>query len=269
MTGSLGHATGRTAAALVVAVGLVVACEEAPPAPKAEPAAPAKKPPAPPPVASAPPVEDAGAPRPKKDPKDCPKSATVEFDHPAIEQEIRYKLGKKTGSIAKSELGTIKSINLAQVKLEQLDPCVFPLFKGVRSLYLGAGSIDDLTPIESLTKLENLRISLNPITDLKPLAKMTKMDRLDLGHTKVADLSPLEGMTAMTDLQLDDTPVIDVTPLAKLTKLEQLSLQRTPVKDLAPLKTLTKLKVLRVAGVDADTFPLMPLAKEGLKIMEN
>jgi internalin A len=206
----------------------------------------------------------------KKDPKDCKPGKTVDFGgDTALENQVRLKLSKPEGDIAVSDLPKIKSINLSQVKINQLDPCIYPHFTGVKDLFLGQGKLDDLGPIAGLHNIESLRASLNRVTDLKPLATLTKMDRLDLGHTRVSDLSPLANMTSLTDLQVDDTQVSDLAPLASCTKLERLSIQRTNVKDLSPLKGLDHLKFLYVTGAPInDKSVLGALSARGLKIVD-
>jgi internalin A len=206
----------------------------------------------------------------RKELKDCKPGTLVDFDgDAALEAQVRLKLAKPKGDVTYSELGKIKSINVSQVKVNQLDPCIYPHFTGLKELFLGQGKLDDLGPISGLHNLESLRASLNRVTDLKPLEKLAKMDRLDLGHTRVSDLKPLAGMTSLTDLQIDDTQVEDLAPLAECKKLERLSIQRTNVKDVSALKGLDKLKFLYVSGAPiADKSVLGPLTARGLKIVD-
>jgi internalin A len=225
--------------------------------------------PAPEPVKEVAPVEEAPT---KKEPRVCPPGMKVaDFAGNApLEAEVRRKLQKETGDITVAELGKVRSLNLSQVRVDELDACIFPYFKGAKEIFLGAGKLDDLRPLAGLTKLESLRASLNKVEDLKPLTNLVKMDRLDLGGTQVKDLTPLAGLTAMTELALDGTPVTDVAPLASCTKLERLSLKRTGVKNLAPLRTLTSLKSLDITDTPVDDkFVLQPLVgPKGLKIVD-
>jgi internalin A len=193
----------------------------------------------------------------------------VTIDQPEIEAQVRLKARKEKGDITTADLGRIRSLNVSQAKLTELDVCLFSHMRQLRELFLGKGDIDDLSPIAGATKLESLRASLNPITDLKPLAGMTKLDRLDLAHTQVADLSPLANLTSLTELLLDNTPVSDVKPLAGLTALEVLVLKDTRVKDLSPLASLKKLKTLDLRGSPAASPDhWMSLARPGLRIQE-
>ena len=185
------------------------------------------------------------APRPKKSPADCPKSATAAFPNADVESAVRLKLQKKDGNVTFADLQKLHSLNISQSKLTELDVCLFPHMKELKELFIGPGEVEDLSAIANLTKLESLRLSLNPIRDLQPLSGMTKLDRLDLAHTEVRDLTPLKSLTSLTELLLDDTPVEDVSPLASLDKLTVLVLKNTRVKD---VKSLRPLKLLKDVG---------------------
>lgn len=204
--------------------------------------------------------------RPKKSAADCPKVQTVTFPSTEVEDAVRLKLSKKSGDITRAELAKVRSLNISQSKLDELDICIFPYLKELRELFIGPGRVEDLSPLASLTKLESLRLSLNPIRDLAPLSGMTKLDRLDLAHTEVRDLAPLKGLTNLTELLLDDTPVDDVAPLTTLEKLSVLVLKNTRVKDVRPLRALKALKTLDLRGAPVDDSTA--IARPGLRIDE-
>ena len=257
----------------ICALLLAAACDEKPaPSPTAESAAADAAPtpaPTPPPVPT--PEPAAAAPKPKKKLADCPKTKEVTFEQKEIEFEVRRKLPKPEGPITTADLRRLKSLNLSQVKLAELDVCLFSQLTGVKELFLGPGDFDDLSPIAGSTQLESLRASINQVKDLSSLEKLTKMDRLDLGRTQVADIRPLAAMTKLTELQLDDTQVEDLSPLAGLTALETLSLKRTKVKDVSALKGLKKLKVLYIGGspLDSDVMAVAPVRANGTKIISD
>jgi internalin A len=197
----------------------------------------------------------------------CDHGPAVDFHGNApLETEVRRKLARDGGTITQTDLKAIKSINLSQATVNELDPCVFPLFTGMKDLFLGAGDLDDLTPLATLTQLITLRASINKVSDLSPLAKMTQMDRLDLGRTAVHDIAPIANMVALTELQLDDTQVTDITPLATCKNLERLSIRNTPIVDISPLKNAKKLRYLYIEGAPvADTSVVSAIS--GLKIV--
>lgn len=260
---------------LISAIGLAacsLSCEE-----KRDTSPPAASTPAltaPAPIAAPTPTRTAETPpppKPKKKLEDCPKGPKVEFEPKEIEFEVRRKLPKPEGAITVADLRRLKSLNLSQVKLSELDVCLFSHMKGLKELFLGPGDYDDLSPIASATSLESLRASISQVRDLTPLAKLTKLDRLDLGRTQISDIKPLSELTKLTELQLDDTPLEDVSPLAGLKDLETLSLKRTRVKDVSSLKDLKKLKFLYVGGspLDTDLMAVAPVRANGTKIISD
>jgi internalin A len=258
--------SGFSLIALVTSVGM--GCDEGkkPSPPKAVASAVAPLPLAPSVPPSPPKEESKPAPRPKKNAADCPKAASVTFPNADFEGAVRLKIQKKDGNVTMADLVKLRSLNISQSKLNELDICLFPHMKELRELFIGPGEVEDLSGIASLTKLESLRLSLNPIRELEPLSGMTKLDRLDLAHTQVRDLTPLKSLTSLTELLLDDTPVEDVTPLASLEKLTVLVLKNTRVKDVKSLRPLKALKTLDLRGAPVDDSTM--LARPGLRIQE-
>jgi internalin A len=203
----------------------VMACDEtkteSPAAPEAAPHVAEAPAPAPTPTQAAP------APTPtftKKSAADCKAHpAAVDFgDDSALEKEVRRKLGKDKGAITPSDLAQIKSINLANARTHQLDPCIFPMFTSLKDLFLGPGEYDDLSPIQKLTTLESLRASLSQVKDLHPIEGLKRLDRLDLSHTPIEDdnLKSVGSLVNLTELMLDEDSVSDLTPVANLKKLD-------------------------------------------------
>jgi len=103
------------------------------------------------------------------------------FDDPTMEAAVRRQLQKPSGSIARAELKKVKTLDLSQApKNDDLDPCLFPYFTGLKGLYLAPGELDDISALKAATSLESLRVSATRVTDLSPLSGLTKLDRLDL-----------------------------------------------------------------------------------------
>ncbi|MDI3285879.1 leucine-rich repeat domain-containing protein [Polyangium sp. 15x6] len=252
--------------ALSIALTSLVGCDEkkpdaAPTKPSAAPVASAAPTPTPTPTPSA--AEP--APPPKKKDVVCSKDATITFTNQAFEDAVRSQAQKKEGALTRADLGKVKTLKLTEAKLEELDPCIFPLFTSVKGVYLPPGKIEDLSPLKTLTTIESLRIAATQVKDLTPLAGLAKLDRLDIGRTPVKDLTPLSGLTNLTELQIDETEVTDLTPLSKLKKLEMLQMKRTRITDLSPLKELKSLKSLHIGGSAVSGQAVM-LGIPGLKV---
>jgi len=271
-----GSMTSRSVAAFAI-VWLLAGCDEPKTDVPAAPSAAAATPLAAPPPLTAP----SSPPAPtwkKRLANECPPHpTTISFDdQPALEHEVRRKLGKDAGSITPADLAQIRSLNLSQTErgqqIHQIDPCVFPMFASLKDLFFGPGEYDDLTPIQKLATLESLRLASSPVRDLRPLEGLKRMDRLDLAHTLVGDdeLKSVGSLVNLTELMLDEDSISDLTPLANLKKLERLSIKKTLVKSLAPLASLRKMKFLYIAETPiTDITPVQPLIADGMKLVQN
>lgn len=264
----------KTTIAVLLLVPFAVMCDESKnDGPTVAPSASAvaqAPPPAPPPPLPAPvPMIK------KKLASECtPHPATVDFtDQPDLEREVRRKVGKDKGDITPADLGRVKSINLANnVKVHQIDPCIFPMFTSLKDLFLGSGEYDDLTPLQKLTTLESLRISFSVVKDLRPIEGLKRMDRLDISHTLVGDdqFKSVASFVNLTELMLDETDVSDLTPVAGLKKLERISLKKTRVVSLAPLSQIKTLRFVYIADTAVtDISPVQPLMSNGMKLITN
>jgi len=204
---------------------------------------------------------------PKKPRGPCAHEAVMTFDDPVIETVVRRQLQLPNGPVKRDAMKGIKTFNIAQAKIDDLDPCLFAELTGVKGLYLPPGPYSDLTPLKPLVHLESLGLTSTAVKDLGVVATFAHMDRLDLTHTQISDVAPLGALTALTELQLDDTTVVDLSPLSKLVNLEVLSIQNTPVASVAPLHGLTHLKKLYVAGsLVTDLSPVQSI--HGLRIFQ-
>jgi internalin A len=210
----------------------------------------------------------------KKSAEDCkPHPASVDFgDDSVLEAEVRRKVGKDAGALTPADLAQVKSINLSTGKVHQIDPCIFPMLTALKDLFLGPGEYDDLTPLQKLTTLESLRVSLSQVKDLHAIEGLKRMDRLDISHTLVGDeqLKSVGSLVNVTELLLDEDNVSDLSPIANLKKLERLSVKKTGVKSLAPLSQLKTLRFLYIADTPlTDITPVQPLISSGLKLIRN
>jgi internalin A len=261
----------KTTIAALLLVSVCTMCDEpktdTQPAPSASAVATAVAPPPPPP-----------APEPtikKKLASECaPHPAVVDFsDQPDLEREVRRKSGKDKADITPGDLAKIRSINLANnVKVHQIDPCIFPMFTSLKDLFLGAGEYDDLTPLQKLTTIESLRISFSVVKDLRPIEGLKRMDRLDISHTLVDDdhFKSVASFVNLTELMLDETDVSDLTPLAGLKKLERVSVKKTRVASLAPLAQIKTLRFVYIADTPiTDISAIQPLMANGMKLITN
>ena len=84
----------------------------------------------------------------EKKPVVCATAPRVSFSDGPLEKEIRRKASKPEGELTVADLRKVRSVDLTRSpeEIESLDPCVFPQLTSLRHLYIGKGSITDLTP---------------------------------------------------------------------------------------------------------------------------
>ncbi len=104
--------------------------------------------------------------------------------------------------------------------------------------------ISNLSPLVSLTNLEELDLYGTAVSDVSALAHLTNLERLRLLNTGVSDVSSLAHLTNLRTLELGGTDVSDVSALATLTNLRTLELTATLVSDVSALAPLTNLERL-------------------------
>ncbi len=146
----------------------------------------------------------------------------------------------------------------------------------LRTLYLEYGTIHNrrniikhgetplnLTPLASLTNLENLHFAGNVITNLTPLASLKKLRVLilhDIGfsgygsdiaaqYSRNIDLTPLSNLTDLQELHIDATPNLEnLSSLSLLINLKLLALNENEIKDISFLSSLANLEELYLVG---------------------
>jgi Leucine-rich repeat (LRR) protein len=125
----------------------------------------------------------------------------------------------------------------------------------------------DLSPLSSISNLEELTVSLNRVRflDLAPISACTKLWSLDLyrNHLQELDLTPLSSCTSLRELNLGGNPFenIDLSGLDDCTNLETLLLTRTKLRrvDLSPLSSCESLRELYLRENRLRSINLSPL----------
>ncbi|MFN0215148.1 MAG: leucine-rich repeat domain-containing protein, partial [Saprospiraceae bacterium] len=101
-------------------------------------------------------------------------------------------------------------------------PPTLPFLVLLKLLIFDNSKVSDLSPIASLTNLQQLYCSETQISDLSPIADLTNLQLLYCSSPKISDLSPIADLTNLQILDCSDTQVSDLSPIADLTNLQQL-----------------------------------------------
>lgn len=108
--------------------------------------------------------------------------------------------------------------------------------------------ISDISVIENFPNLWQLRLRGNKISNITSLKNLTNLKTLQLDYNQISDISALKDLTNLTELYLDDNKISDVTALKNLTKLTSLYLRNNEISDVSALKKLKRLDTLFVGN---------------------
>lgn len=105
--------------------------------------------------------------------------------------------------------------------------------------------ISDLSPVGSLSRLENLIIVANQISDISPLKGLTSLINLDLGTNFIKDITPLSNLVQLKKLSLyNNGGITDITPLSNMRALEYVDLGCNAIEEINCLGNLENLETL-------------------------
>ncbi len=178
------------------------------------------------------------------------------FEDPVMELQVRYALNDPTGELTDEKLASLNSFIFAVMfgkiaSLEGIENC-----SNLTQMNLGLNSISDLTPLSSLTKLEDLALDQNYIiSDITPLAKLINLTVLNLESNNISDISELKNLTKMYSLYLLDNPIEDFSPLKDFKELNDLWIGRFggntyPCTGTDVISNFTKLDILWITDCD-------------------
>nr|WP_294490141.1 leucine-rich repeat domain-containing protein [uncultured Anaerosporobacter sp.] len=154
-------------------------------------------------------------------------SQEVTFSNSKLEEIVQNKINKKGEKLSKRDLEEIVELDL----------------KG--------SDITDLDDIEKLSNLRILDLSYTKIKDLEPLKNLKKLENLGLGENKINSLTPIQNIISLKKLNLENTNISNIESLKKMVNLEELNLRNlVSIQDLTPLKNMKNLKVLNLNGCE-------------------
>lgn len=141
------------------------------------------------------------------------------------------------------------------------------LFPKLERLSLaGATNLHTLRQLPGLSSLRALDVRHTPIAELTGVEQLPQLQELRVDWTWVRALGPLAGLRQLRVLSLSHTPVEDLAPIGRLAALESIDLCDTRVRDLGPLAALGKLREIRLCETPADASALLA-RRPGLKVV--
>lgn len=150
------------------------------------------------------------------------------------------------------------------------------LFPNLTTLHIQGHPIDDLSPLEGLSRLTHLHLSDCPLgtNDFAPLAHLTSLKSLGLQSCGLSCLAPLakslSTLPSLETLILNHNAITDIAPLAAIPSLRSLHIGGNPIEDYAPLAGMPPLTALEIIGVGLqDLSPIANLISLETLILDN
>lgn len=118
----------------------------------------------------------------------------IKFPDKNLEAAVRRQINKNNGSILKSEIYKLHSLNGENCSIIELTG--IENFANLAILTLGGNSITNIDKIKELKNLEYLELNNNKIRDISPLKNLTKLKTLWLAGNEITDYSPTKAYFA-------------------------------------------------------------------------
>lgn len=141
-------------------------------------------------------------------------------------------------------------------------PLSMPIFRAnmetLLRLNANGVSIDNLTGLESTTKLNTLDLTNNNVSDISAIAGLATLRKLNLGQNKISDIWAVTGLVNLTSLNLGNNSISGISAVANLTNLTVLNLYNNSVSDISAIANLDRLKRLQLQNNSiSDISPLV------------
>jgi hypothetical protein len=114
----------------------------------------------------------------------------------------------------------------------------------LEELKLISTNIRDIGPLADLEKLRHLQLNINQIEDVSPVSNLHDLEYLDIQRNHVSDISPVRKLKGLVNLDMGMNPLTDISPVAELTMLEAIALHKLEISDYSPLRKAVSLKVI-------------------------
>lgn len=204
-----------------------------------------------------------------------PSFRVVNFPDKSLENSIRSRLNKPTGTIKVADMNKVTRIDgntLDSIKdLSGIEYAKNLTYLDFGPVEPGFHEISDLSPLSGLSKLEVILLPGNKISDVSPLSGLTNLRILDLGFNQITNIEPLSTLDNLDFLGLSFNNISDIRPLNKLNNLQSLFLSVNKISDISTLSGLSELTRLYLdANEINDISALSSLTKlQELRLHEN
>ena len=149
---------------------------------------------------------------------------------PNLRAVLEEALGTK--AITPSAMATLTTLKASDRGIFNLAGLEFAV--NLQELWISDNPVSDLSPLSGCTNLIRLFAWRMPnISDLSPLENLTKLEQLEF-RGNIKDISPLVRLTNLRVLQFYGGDISDISPLSGMTELERVRFRHNEVNDISP-----------------------------------
>lgn len=92
----------------------------------------------------------------------------------------------------------------------------------LKIFYCHNNSINDLTPLSNLKKLETLVLLNNRFKDISPMKELEELKYLYIGHNNIKSIDALKNLNKLKVLSIPNTFITDLSPIENKKSLSEL-----------------------------------------------
>jgi Leucine-rich repeat (LRR) protein len=167
----------------------------------------------------------------------------IEFADPNLETVVRKAIGNSVGDISPSDVAELTFLDASGREISELSG--IENLTQLAELKLDENRLVDISILFQLTRIRNLSLNKNQIKDISPLSPLVNLEKLSLDSNRIEDISPLSPLVNLEKLSLDRNRFTSISPLSKLSNLTELYIQENPhIISISPLSSMGQLKRL-------------------------
>ncbi|MDP4179171.1 MAG: cell wall-binding repeat-containing protein [Bacillota bacterium] len=186
----------------------------------------------------------------------------IKFEDATLKSTLQKILGKTDSEpILKKDVDKITDLDLGETGISNLDGIQY--FTSLTKLNIGiigargynkSNTINDLSPLLNLKKLQYLDASGIDNVYLSPLSTLPNLQDLILNNCNLSDISELKNFTSLKNLDLSINAITNISALSNLTSLQSLNLSYNKVTDIKDISSLANLQSIYLSANNISDF---------------
>ena len=147
----------------------------------------------------------------------------------------------------------ITKLDLSQNTIRDLTP--LQSMTGLQEVILHHNAINDLSALSSLKSITKLDVSFNLLSSLNPIFNCSTITSLSANNNTITSLAGIEKLTALEAFALSGNTLADVTPIASCPNIKELDLSSNMIEDISSLSVLSNLETLNFSRNSVVNLP--------------